>query len=688
MDPRGTVLIIDDEESILEVIDEYLSERGFATATAATGEAARSLVAERSFDVALVDLKLPDTDGLDLVEEISRRRPETRCVIMTGFASMESTIEALRLNVFDYVIKPFQMVKIAEVVEAAVDHVVMKRTGAKLISQLEQANRRLEKSKNDLSVRILRANEELGEANESLKRHVTRLKMLYQMGRDISSNEDWSDSLDRFLMALCRYLGADGAGLLLFSGGGSSLKVRASYQLEVEWIAGAVETLAGTQRSDELMTEVFSLESCREGSPSSCAGRKKAWSDTSIPLLYKGVWLGFLLVRKLYRSRKAYLNDYHFLTTIQTILTEEVANAVNISRLRHLKDFNETILENINSGVLTTDRDGRIVFLNSRAREVLGRDGATEHFDVFFENPYGQGSLFDRLAGGEERNATIEGALVREGGWRVPVRLSTTVVETDDYHGRTVVAVFEDLTAQRAMEEELRRADRLRSLGELSAGVAHEIRNPLTGIATTAQVLRERLAGDGENVKYITVILDEIKRLDDIIRNLLTFARPTQPRPAAVSLAEVIESALALVADDAAGSGVAVSFESEIEDDSCLLDRDQVKQVILNIAMNGVQACDRGGALSVRLAEAPDRAFVAVTVADTGEGIGPEAADKLYNPFFTTRPEGTGLGLSISRKIVEAHGGRLFHESEQGRGTTFYIELPRRLAVSAAAGNG
>ena len=136
--------------------------------------------------------------------------------------------------------------------------------------------------------------------------------------------------------------------------------------------------------------------------------------------------------------------------------------------MRHLKDFNETILENINSGVLTTDRDGRIVFLNSRAREVLGRDGATEHFDVFFENPYGQGSLFDRLAGGEERNATIEGALVREGGWRVPVRLSTTVVETDDYHGRTVVAVFEDLTAQRAMEEELRRADRLRSPAELS----------------------------------------------------------------------------------------------------------------------------------------------------------------------------------------------------------------------------
>jgi len=680
----GSVLIVDDEASILEILEQFLTERGYRVVTAQTAEAALGEAERERFDVALIDLKLPDRTGLDLLEPIERANPNVKCVMMTAFASLESTIEALRMNVFDYVLKPFDLLKIGEVVDAAAQHARLKDENDGLLERLVRENRRLEESTKELSERLLAINDELSKTNESLNRHVTRLRVLYQMGRDISSNENWSDALDRFLMALCRYLEATGAGLLLFSNNEKLLSVRTSYQIDGALLDTALEALGAAQGNDILPSEMFTLESCGGPRVRTCLEMTAPWESTVVPLLYKGRWLGFLLVKKAYRSRKAYLNDYHFINTIQTILTEEVANAVNISRLRNLKDFNETVIENINSGVLTTDRDGRVIFLNGRARELIGeRSGGELSLDGLFTNPFGSGGLFEHLLARGGGNSSFECTLQRPGCPTMPVRLNTTTVKLDDHHGSTVIGIFEDLTARKAMEEELRRADRLRSLGELSAGVAHEIRNPLTGIATTAQVLKERLGADEEKGRFVAVILDEIARLDDIIKNLLNFARPLSPHPTEIVLSRLVEDALELLTDTARGRGVSLHFENSLRDDRVLLDGDQIKQVLLNIALNGIEASPAGGRLSVYAREGTDPAFIEIELADTGGGVSEEIADKLYNPFFTTKPEGTGMGLSISRKIAEGHGGRIYHRSVPGNGTSFFIELPRKTLVRA-----
>jgi PAS domain S-box-containing protein len=683
---KGSILVVDDEESILDMLRQYLSDRGFDVTTAPTGEHALDRLEHNVFDVALIDLKLPDVSGLDIIARFNARHPSMKCIIMTAFATLESTIEALRLNVYDYIEKPFDLVKIGEVVEAAYGHIQLARENEQALRRLEHANKQLEENKKELNDRILDMNERLTKTNESLKKHVTRLKMLYQIGRDISSNENWSDALDRFLMALCKYLDASGTMLLMFSDAGRSLKVRTSFHMNPELVEDAVSMLLETQRLDKLPSEVFHLESCRDDNPRTCLGMKDPWEHTVIPLLYKGRWLGFLIIEKPYRSRRDYMHDYHFINTIQTILTEEVANAVNISRLRNLTRFNETVLENINSGVLTTDRNGTIIFINDKAKEFLGdRAEGTVEFDSLFQNPFGKGSLFNHLVSGMNRNCFLEGALRLPSGTTAPVRLNTRVVEIDEYHGKTIVAVFEDLTEHKAMEEELRRADRLRSLGELAAGVAHEIRNPLTGIATTAQVLREKLGGEDDKVKYLAVIQDEINRLDEIIRNLLIFSRPTPPNPVELSLGMILEGTLALIEDEAGERGVEIVLENRLEDDRCYLDGDQIKQIVLNVALNGIQACSKGGRLSVYLRKPEDPTFVRIEMRDTGEGIPVEMAGQIYNPFFTTRSEGTGLGLSISRKMVEGHGGRISHESEAGKGTSFFIDLPRKMMVPAGS---
>ncbi len=683
---KGSVIIIDDEQSVLEILEQYLIDRGYEVEAVGDGAGAEALLDERSFDVALVDLKLPDCSGLDLIARYQDEYPGMQFVIMTAYASLDSTIDAIRLNVFDYIQKPFDLVKIGEVVDAAYASVSMSGQEISGLEHIDQVKRELIESRDDLKRRVVQANEDLGQTRDSLNRHVTRLKMLFQMGRDISTNENWSDALDRFLMALCKYMDADGSALLLFSFGGKVLQIRTSFNMEMNYLQTAVNLLVEAQKSDVLQPEIFSLDSFTDGIPVTCLSANNSWSNSAIPLLYKGRWLGFLVLRKKYASKREYIGDYHFLTTIQTILTEEVANAVNISRLRNLKDFNETILENINSGVLKTDRSGEIVFVNGRAREILGEAADRKiKFDDLFRNPYGSGSLFEHLFSAAERNHSIEGILSIPAGGTVPVRLNSTLVESDEYNGKSIVVVFEDLTSQKAMEEELRRADRLRSLGELSAGVAHEIRNPLTGIATTAQVLRELLADDTDKIKYINVILEEIRRLDGIITSLLQFARPLTPRPAELSINGVIDEAVMLVSDKAKEAGVDICVEKKLEDDGCFLDRDQIKQVVLNLVMNAIEACDKGGGVSVSLGAAEDQAGIVMLFEDDGCGISRETSDKIYNPFFTTRSEGTGLGLSITRKIIENHGGSISHEGRTEKGTTFRVRLPRKM-VSAVMG--
>ncbi|MCK4549882.1 MAG: response regulator, partial [Candidatus Krumholzibacteria bacterium] len=441
---KGSVIIIDDEQSVLEILEQYLIDRGYEVKAVGDGAGAEALLGERSFDVALVDLKLPDCSGLDLISRYQDEHPAMQFVIMTAFASLDSTIDAIRLNVFDYMQKPFDLVKIGEVVDAAYASVSMSSQEIEVPGSDDQVRRELVESRDDLKQRVVRANEDLGQAKDSLNRHVTRLKMLFQMGRDISSNENWSDALDRFLMALCKYMEADGSALLLFSFGGKVLQVRTSYNMELKYLQTAVNLLVEAQKNDLLHPEIFSLDSFTDGVPVTCLSANKSWSNSAIPLLYKGRWLGFLVLRKKYASKREYIGDYHFLTTIQTILTEEVANAVNISRLRNLKDFNETILENINNGVLKTDRSGEIVFFNSRAREILG-DAADRKikFDELFRNPYGSGSLFEYLFSNDDRNHSIEGILSIPQGGTVPVRLNSTLVESDEYNGKSIVVVFE-----------------------------------------------------------------------------------------------------------------------------------------------------------------------------------------------------------------------------------------------------
>lgn len=239
---------------------------------------------------------------------------------------------------------------------------------------------------------------------------------------------------------------------------------------------------------------------------------------------------------------------------------------------------------------------------------------------------------------------------------------------------------------------------RLAALGRLSAGMAHEIRNPLSGIGTNAQVLRRRLEPGDPRLRFVDFILEEVTRLDKLIEDLLRFARPPEPRLVVHDLRESVERALALARGRIEKAGINVAVEAEQDLPPAFVDPDQIAQVLLNVILNAVQAMPEGGRLKLLLRSAerlgpvigrpgrragdqdvpagPRRRFIEIEVRDTGIGIDRADLPKLFEPFFTTRPSGTGLGLSTSQALVRQHGGAISIESERGKGTVVTVLMP------------
>jgi signal transduction histidine kinase len=223
-------------------------------------------------------------------------------------------------------------------------------------------------------------------------------------------------------------------------------------------------------------------------------------------------------------------------------------------------------------------------------------------------------------------------------------------------------------------EEQLRRADRLSALGELSAGMAHEIRNPLSSIKGAAEILKDDYSPDEAKYEFIQILLKESDRLNRIVQEFLSFARPKQPELQQADLNEAVESVLSLIAQEARHAGVKVDKTLDPSIGKRSLDAGLLKQAFLNLALNAIQAMPQGGTLTVKTALRGDA--VEVEIADTGTGIPDENRKKLFSPFFTTKKNGTGLGLAITYRIIENHRGRIDVASAAGKGTTFTVKIP------------
>jgi len=223
--------------------------------------------------------------------------------------------------------------------------------------------------------------------------------------------------------------------------------------------------------------------------------------------------------------------------------------------------------------------------------------------------------------------------------------------------------------------EQLRRAERLSVLGEIAAGLAHEIRNPLAGMKGALEIVTSRAAAGTPEAEFAGIAAREARRLESLVQEFLDYARPRPPRLRAGELPEVLRRVASLLGPEAERAGVVLDVEAGKAPAGPPIDPEQIQQVLVNVVLNAIQATARGGRVSVRHREERDRWVIAVT--DEGTGIPPDQLARIFEPFFTTKERGSGLGLPISQRIVAAHGGDIRVGRAEGGGTRVEIALPR-----------
>ncbi len=224
------------------------------------------------------------------------------------------------------------------------------------------------------------------------------------------------------------------------------------------------------------------------------------------------------------------------------------------------------------------------------------------------------------------------------------------------------------------VEKQLRQAEKLSTLGEMAAVLAHEIRNPLGSIRGTAEILKDDYRPGDPKHEFIEIQIKETERLNRVVEDFLRMARQQPVERHDCSLREELETIVTLVARDAEDRGIALQFEAAPHEGIVRGDGEKLRQAFLNIVINALQATPSGGNVNILLNTF--ESGLEITFRDSGAGIAPDDLQRIFEPFYTTKPDGTGLGLAVTRKIIEAHGGTLVVESEPGNGTTVVVRLP------------
>lgn len=408
-----------------------------------------------------------------------------------------------------------------------------------------------------------------------------------------------------------------------------------------------------------------------------------------VPLLFTVGVIGGTLGRRLREGRRA---------------LEKARDELN----RALFDT-ETILENMSSGLVTVDADGIVRHWNRAASEISAcAAGAVRG------QPY-VGAFGPRLAEFTERlrealeqgveGSRVEIMIAKPDGSKLPLGMSTSLLRDPDGRPRGVIGLFQDLSDVRALEERIRRRETLAAIGELSAGIAHEIRNCLNPISGSVEVLQRELKVAGENARLLDLIVRESERLDMFIRELLDYARERPLKCETLDLESLLRDTVDVARRHPSAEGRTLRFSGQGDDVWVHVDSEQMRQVLMNLILNALEAVEdeEAGWVEVRIATGRERpeaqasrkaepatgskpkpALVCVEIQDTGIGIAAPEIDLIFEPFYSTKRGGTGLGLAIANRIVERHGGALEVESRLGAGTTMRLWVPRVTSTARA----
>ncbi|MBC2703956.1 MAG: HAMP domain-containing protein [Desulfobacula sp.] len=371
----------------------------------------------------------------------------------------------------------------------------------------------------------------------------------------------------------------------------------------------------------------------------------------------------------------------NFSFMIREILAQKQQLENHLKEIKRLQQYAEKILDTMSDGLLAVDMNKIVTAVNPAALAILGiPPGHTvkgrsvlEFFDKntqfsayilqSLENPSGPNQREIHLQQGEDTRVLLAGS---------------GVLESDEKNSRQLIFNLNDITALKRLEAQIRQTQRLADLGTMAAGMAHEIRNPLSAIKTYVALLPGKIEKPDFLEKFQRTVPREINRLNTLTEELLELSRPPKYNFRLTDIRKLLTLSIELLETDFKASGIDCQWDIPNELPKVMADADQLEKVFINLMQNGAQAMPNGGVISIHVS--CKNTWVVIDFRDTGHGFSAELAQNIFNPFFTTKAKGTGLGLAITHKVISEHGGQIEAKSKKGEGCCFSVSLPGKQA--------
>lgn len=342
--------------------------------------------------------------------------------------------------------------------------------------------------------------------------------------------------------------------------------------------------------------------------------------------------------------------------------------------LIEMKQYNDDILKNISIGIMTTDQDGLLLTIN---------EAGTRIFEKYQNDNLISYELSKQLDNTIESRKSINRVIPVYSNLNsktIYLDVSTSLLKKDDEHIKGAICSFNDITERKTLENNIVRVNRLASVGEFAAGLAHEIRNPLTGIKTGIQVIKSRFTAENQrsSIDLADGITYEIDRINNLVTELLDFSKPQKSRHEWANVPDILNKTIELTKESMSRKNIVLDYSIRSEQSTTFVDKAQAEQIFINIISNAIDAMDDKGQLTIEIenAEIEGLPYVLISFEDNGSGINEDVSEKIFDPFFTTKPKGIGLGLSVVSKLIEENRGRIEIESIKGVSTKFKVYLP------------
>ncbi len=401
--------------------------------------------------------------------------------------------------------------------------------------------------------------------------------------------------------------------------------------------------------------------------------------------------------RKISDFHFRYLQLIKFLIEINFLIENLRQQSRQISRSEEWKysfKFLEHVINQLNFGILVIDKERKIRYLNKPAEELINQKSQ----DILFKQ-------IETVLGERNTEVLFQALEEKEGAYKRPeieiereneesVLIGFTVNEFWDQDTREpgYLISLKDITYSKELQEEMRRMDRLASLGVMASGIAHEIRNPLAGIKAIAQTFEEELDPDDPKTEFVKRIIKQVNRLDDMLKSLFSYAKPQKPNRQFHQIEDILQEVLALLKQNLLKKNIKLSRSFTANIPPLYVDASQIQQVLFNLILNSIESIENDGKIEISIEPVPkeyrkfqrkpfyrmitENPYVLIRIQDNGCGISKENMQKIFNPFFTTKTFGTGLGLSIVYQIVKENNGVIYFDSKEGQGTDCYLFLP------------